>query len=292
LLPLPPTASGASGAGDLRRLGLAQAAAAAAAAPAGTSGVVADLDAAAAALRRATEPLLARRLRDVLVSLAREDPVAAGELLVQLLPAQAAVIDGRLSYDLTVRGVGTYAVTVDGGAARAVRLPRPRRRADFALSADPLALAAWLAGEEVRIGRLRGPIRRRGSRRALAPLRALPQTTLSLAEAARAGARIEPRLVYRALTQAVQPEWTRGHRFVVAQALPDATFYLAARDGAGLELLDAAEPDAIVTLSREAFDRLVRDEPPLPRDRPAVRGDRAAVTTLREWVDRARGSRS
>jgi hypothetical protein len=90
----------------------------------------------------------------------------------------------------------------------------------------------------------------------------------------------------------VQPEWTRGHRFVVAQALPDATFYLAARDGAGLVLLDAAQPDATVTLSREAFDRLLRDEPPLPRDRPAIRGDRAAVTTLREWVDRARGSHS
>jgi hypothetical protein len=178
---------------------------------------------------------------------------------------------------------------VDGGAARAVRLPRPRRHADFALSADPLALAAWLAGEEIRIGRLRGPIRRRGSRRALARLRTLPQTTLSLAEAARAGANLEPRLVYRALTHAVQPEWTRGHRFVVAQALPEATFYLAARDGAGLALLDDARPDATVTLSREAFDRLLRDEPPLPRDRPSVRGDRAAVTTLREWVDRARG---
>ena len=228
----------------------------------------------------------------MLVSLAREDPVAAGELLVALLPAQAAVIDGGLSYDLTIRGVGTYAVTVDGGTARAVRLRRPRRHADFAVSADPLALAEWLAGAEVRIGRLRGRIRRRGSRRALAPLRALPQTTLSLADAARAGARVEPRLVYRALVQAVEPEWTRGHRFVVAQALPDATFYLAACDGAGLALLDAAEPDATVALTREGFDCLLRDEPPAPGDRPSIRGDRTAVATLREWVDRARGFHS
>jgi hypothetical protein len=89
----------------------------------------------------------------------------------------------------------------------------------------------------------------------------------------------------------VQPEWTCGHRFVVAQALPDATFYLAARDGDGLELLDAAQPDATVTLSREAFDRLLRDEPPAPTDRPSIRGDRAAVATLREWAERARGTR-
>jgi hypothetical protein len=173
-----------------------------------------------------------------------------------------------------------------------VRLPRPRRHADLALSANPLALARWLAGEDVRIGRLRGPIRRRGSRRALAPLRAMPQTTISLAEAARAGARLDPRLVYRALTHAVRPEWTRGHRFVVAQALPGATFYLAARDGAGLSLLDTAQPDATVTLTRDAFDRLLRDEPPAPGDRPSIRGDRTAVATLREWVDRARGFHS
>jgi hypothetical protein len=279
--------------GDLRRLALTQAAAAAGRRPAAETGrVAADLDAAAAALRRSATPP-PRRLRDALVSLAREDAHAAGLLLAQLLPAQGAVVAGPLSYDLVIRGVGTYAVTLGDGPARVIVRPRPRPpgQAELALTADPLALAEWLAGRDVRIGRLRGPIRRRGRRRALAPLRALPAGTVSLTEAARAGARPDPGLVYRALAHAVPPEWTRGHRFTVAQALDGETWFVTADDGARLSVSATPPerpPDATVTLTREAFDRLLRDEPPLPGARPTIRGDRAAVATLREWAERAR----
>jgi hypothetical protein len=43
-------------------------------------------------------------------------------------------------------------------------------------------------------------------------------------------------------------------------------------------------------MTRAAFDRLLKDEPPAPGERPLVRGDRAAVALLKAWTDRARGA--
>ena len=59
----------------------------------------------------------------------------------------------------------------------------------------------------------------------------------SVTQAARAGARLDPELAYRTFAYAVHPSWTRGHTFTVAQAIvgdPPETWYLQARDGAGL----------------------------------------------------------
>jgi hypothetical protein len=67
--------------------------------------------------------------------------------------------------------------------------------------------------------------------------------------------------------------------------------YLSARDGAGLSVstIAPAVPDAIVTMTRDTFDRLLRGEPADPGARPSVRGDRRAVDRLKEWTDRAQG---
>jgi hypothetical protein len=292
-----------------------------------TGELVANLDAAAAALRASAVPpadepppaggaaapeavppadapegLVAaeakvRQLREVLVELAREDSRAAGEILVGLLPAQGVVIAGELAYDLTVRGIGTFAVDVAGGEARVARItaPRWRREARFHLSADPLTLAELLAGEDRRIRRFIGRARVSRRKRRLRPLRALPAASVSLADAVRAGARLEPELVYRALPLAIAPEWTAGCAFTVAQEISgDAggTWYLAVGDGTGLAVsrdAPAGPPHATVTMTRAAFDRLLRDEPPLPDERPLVHGDRAAVALLKTWTDRARG---
>ena len=146
-----------------------------------------------------------RRLRKALVALSREDSTAAGALLVGLLPAQGAVLEGSLSYDLTVRGIGTFAVFVEDGSARVVRLSRkrPRRQALFHLAGDPTTLAELLAGEREGLGRFRRKGRVTGRRRRARELASLPQARLSLAEAVAAGARLEPALVYRALPFAI-----------------------------------------------------------------------------------------
>ncbi len=241
----------------------------------------------------------ARPLRRVLVALAQRDPVAAGEVLAGLLPAQGPVFDQPVAYDLTIAGVGTFAVTVCDGVAAIERVSKPRSRGEalFELRSDPLTLAELLAGDEHRIGRFRGRARVSRRRRKARVLEALPDARISLADALRAGARLEPALVYAALPLAIDPEWTAGHAFTIAQEItdPDArTWYVAVRDAAGIEVTESAPeepPDATVTMTRAAFERLLRNEPPDPTERPLVRGDRAAVAILKAWTDRARGAR-
>jgi hypothetical protein len=236
-------------------------------------------------------------LRGAIVKLAHDDPHAAGRLIAALLPAHAAALAEALDYDLTIREVGTYAVTVAGGRTRVQPLafPRPRGQADFHLTADALTLAELLAGVQRRVGRFVGPARFRGSRRRLKVLKALPETRLSVAEAARAGARLEPGLVYRALSYAVHPSWTRGERFTIAQEItgsPPETWYLTARDGAGLSVSTQAPPegaDATVSMTREAFGHLLRGEPVPRGSRPSVRGDRDVVARMKAWTERAQG---
>ena len=236
-------------------------------------------------------------LRGAIVKLAHDDPAAAGRLLAALLPAQSALLDAALSYDLTVTGTGTFGVDVVGSRTYVERLdrPRPRAKADFHLTGDPLALAELLAGVDHRIRRFFGPLRARGRRRQLKRLWVLPAGAISLTDAARAGAALDPELVYRTLAYAVHPSWTRGHAFTVAQAVtgePAQTWFVTARDGAGLSVsssLPGAEPDATVSMSRPAFDRLLRGEPVPRGERPSVRGDREAVELLRAWTLRAQG---
>jgi hypothetical protein len=208
------------------------------------------------------------------------------------------VIEQTITYDLTVRGIGTFAVFVADGAVRVQRISRPRGRgaAAFHLSAEPHALAELLAGDPRKVRRLGRAARYTGRRKRLRTLNALPAATLSLADAVRAGARLEPWLVYRALPFAIPAEWTRGHVFTVAQEIAELTpraWYITARDGVPLSVAEhaaGAAADATVTMSRAAFDRHLRGEPALDGDRPLIRGDHAAVATLKRWTDLARGA--
>jgi hypothetical protein len=239
-------------------------------------------------------------LRGALVKLAHDDPAVAGRVLAALLPAQGPVVRGPLSYDLSIGGIGTFAVSITAGRAfvRPITRPRSRAEADFHLRAAPLVLAELLAGVDHRIGRFFGPARIRGRKRRAKALRALPTCTTALAEAAKAGAQLEPELVYRTLAYAVHPSWTRGHRFTIAQAIDGAgaggaeIWYLTAEDGAGLSVsptLRDHPPDASVSMTRGVFDRLLRGEPVSAGERPVVRGDRKAVAHMTAWTRRVQG---
>ena len=93
----------------------------------------------------------------------------------------------------------------------------------------------------------------------------------------------------------IEPEWTKGHSFTVAQRIVELdpqTWHITARDGFPLRVVEhagEAAADATVTMSRAAFERLLKDEPQPVGDRPQVRGDRAAVAALKSWTDLARG---
>ncbi len=233
-------------------------------------------------------------LRGALVKLAHDDPALAGRVIAALLPAQGLAVQGPLSYDVSIGGTGTFSVSVTSGRTfvRAIEEPRSRGDADFHLQAAPLVLAELLAGVDHRIGRFFGPARIRGRKRRAKALRTLPSCTIALTEAARAGAHLEPELVYRTLAYAVHPSWTRGHRFTIAQAIegdPSETWYLTAEDGSGLSVAPSARghtPDATVSMSRSVFDRLVRGEPVQTGERPVVRGDREAVAHMTAWTRR------
>ena len=236
-------------------------------------------------------------LRGALVKLAHDDPEAAGQIIAGLLPVQSAIVQGPVDYDLTITEIGTFAVTIAGGRAyvKVLEAPRGRREAEFHLAADALTLAELIAGVPHRIGRFRGAARVSGRKRRVKPLRAIPAARISLAEAARAGARLEPALVFRTFPYVVQAAWSRGHSFTVAQQIagdPPETWYISVGNGRGMEILTSPPEggaDATVTMTREAFGHLLRGEPVPPGHRPYIRGDRAAVALLKSWLDRAQG---
>ena len=173
-----------------------------------------------------------------------------------LVPAQRMLVGYPLEYDLLIRGTGLYAVslTASGATARPLERPRPRAAAAFHVAADAAALAELLAGVEKRMGRWSGSVRIRGRRgRARALRTALVRCDLSLAAAARAGARLDPDVVFPAFAYAVDPAWTRGHRFTVAQEILDpepARWHVAVRDGAPLAVTRRPPADRPTPSSR------------------------------------------
>jgi hypothetical protein len=237
-------------------------------------------------------------LRGALVKLAHDDPQAAGKLIAGLLPVQAAIVQGPVDYDITIAEVGTFAVTVAGGRAyvKGLEQPRGRREAEFHLSADPLTLAELIAGVPHKIGRFRGAARVSGRKRRVKPLKAIPAATLSLAEAARAGARLEPALIFRTFPYVIHAAWSREHSFTVAQRItsdPPATWYVTVGNGGGVRILTTPPEDgadATVTMTPEGFSHLLRGEPTPPGHRPIVRGDREVVALLKSWLDRAQAA--
>ena len=125
--------------------------------------------------------------------------------------------------------------------------------------------------------------------------RTFAEAAASVTQAARAGAQLDPELAYRTFAYAVHPSWTRGHTFTVAQRIVELaplSWHFAVRDGRPLRVVERrteARADAAVTMSRAAFERMLRNEPPAFGDRPQIRGDRAAVAALKHWTDLARG---
>ena len=213
------------------------------------------------------------------------------------MPAHRALITPPLEYDLTIRGDGTYAISVgaDAATARTIAEPRPRGQAAFHVSADVVTLAELLAGVPKRMGRWFGPVKVRGRKRGAEVVRdALVGARLDLAQAARSGAELDPELVFRAFAYAIHPAWTKGHTFTVAQEIAGANpqrWHIVVRDGSpvGVERRARNEPDAVVSMSRSAYLHLLRGEPAPRGERPAIRGDRDAVALLRGWTERAQG---
>lgn len=243
--------------------------------------------------RESSDPWLARGLR----LLAVEDPSASAPLLLSLLEAQGLVASRPLDYDLDLAGVGPHAVTRDGGRAtvRPLAAPRPSGEVDFRLALDPLCLVDLLRhGGSSRLGRRRG-MRIEATRRPRRALRSLPAVPFDLADLVAEGVWLEPELVFAALTRLMEPAWTRGHSFAVAQEVEeDATrpWFVRIDDGAPPRVTrvpPAGGPAASVRLSRSGFQRLMAGDASAG-EKAAIRGDVRAVGLLAQWVARAQGA--
>ncbi|HEX8052450.1 MAG TPA: ribonucleotide-diphosphate reductase subunit beta [Thermoleophilaceae bacterium] len=254
------------------------------------------------------------RTREALKEMAREDPELAARLVVQTLPAAVAKIPPPLAYDLEVEELGTWRVVVEDGGATVSSAngdsanggsengdsanghsPNGDRELDFRLTTDARGLALMAAGESPARLMLGGKVRIRGKRRRALKLRALAEgDDPSIAEAIRAGAELDVDATFRALPYLIDPEWTRGHSFVVGYEVEGAGRWLVhVRDGQRLEVTTEGEPGTWLRLSTDTYRGLAAGEitptQSMREQRTHVEGPMYPATLLGRWIDRAQG---
>jgi len=234
------------------------------------------------------------RTRQAFAEMAREDPGLAARLVLQTLPAAAAKVPGKLTYGLYVDGIGEYTVAIDSG--RASITEGAGGPADFNISTDARGLAALAAGTSPMRLIVSGRVRIRGSRLRARKLRAMSNGPVDLAEVIANGGEIDPDLLYRSLPYLIDPEWTRGHAYLLRYAIGDRTWDIEIRDGEPIRVGDPSngrEPDAAVEVSPDTFRKLVsRELSPTDAMRmqlTSVEGQIYPVTLLGRWIDRAQG---
>lgn len=229
-------------------------------------------------------------LLESLPAWAAQDPVAAGQLLVQLLPAQGLILERAVSYDVRVVEVGCFTVTVAPGRAEVVACARPRRPedADFLLEASARGLAELMATRRPSLLRRSTQVRVSGPGRHEAPLPALGRHGIGLADLAAAGVALNPALVHQALAWAIEPRWTRGRRFCLAHEVtgePGERCFVTAADGSRLRvsLSLPGDVDAVMTTAADDFLALMAGL----EAQSEVSGDRRVAALMLEWIGRA-----
>ena len=241
----------------------------------------------------------ADRQQEALRAMAAEEPELAARLLLATIPAAAARIPGPLAFEVEVPGVGARRIRVADGSARSE--PAGGAEAvDFRIVADASTLVRLAGGGGVLGPMLTGRLRIQGSRRRARALRAMgagkPPT---LGDAVRQGEEVEPGVVYRALRYLIDPEWTRGHRFVVRYVVedaPDGTWHVAVDDGAPVRVT-REEPSGgagttVRTTSATFRDLIARRISPasaIRLRRVVVDGEMHPATLLGRWTERAQG---
>ena len=240
------------------------------------------------------------RQREAMRLMAAEDPELAARLVLMMLPAAAARVPDTLAFDLGVSELGDYRVRVADGAAR-VDPAGDDGRVDFRLSTDAAALVDLVTGaaKPFRL-MLSGRLRIRGRRRKALKLRAMGSDPPEIQEVVRAGGRLEPDLLYRALPYLIDPEWTKGHRFAVRYEVTGdqgGTWFVEARDGEGLRVTTEAPANgnlaSKVRVPFDAYQRLASGEltpNKAMQDRIThIEGELYPITLVGRWIDRSQG---
>jgi ribonucleoside-diphosphate reductase beta chain len=230
--------------------------------------------------------------------MAESDPELAARLIVQSLPAAAAKLPDGMSYRLELDGLGAWTVSSLGGR---VKVAEVLAGADlngetFAISTDAETLARVASGHNPFGPLVNGRLKLRGRRRKALALRKLDPDA-GPRELARLGHPVEADLVFRSLAYAIEPEWTRGHRFTVTYSLVGeggGNWYVEVDDGSvRVERGLGEDPDAIVRIRYSDWLALLSGEltPPdaMRLGKTEVEGRIPPVTQLGRWIDRAEG---
>jgi hypothetical protein len=223
-------------------------------------------------------------LRDALVSLAHDEPDIAELIVVGLLPLQAGLVKGTVTYALDVDGGTTHCVVVDESRVK-VELAGARH-ADAVVAGPLAALVPLATGGASR--RLSGAhVQNRRAVRKLIKARRRP---LSLAELAAANVAPSPGLLLTVLARAVDPEWTTGRALMVDVAPDGADAWRVVASGDGpLQIFpsEAATQAAPATLHVAAGRLPAVLAGTASAGDATVEGDVADVRTLLSWLDRA-----
>jgi ribonucleoside-diphosphate reductase beta chain len=230
--------------------------------------------------------------------MAESDPELAARLIVQSLPAAAASLPDGRSFRLELEGLGAWTVSSLGGRGKVAEVlaGADLNGEAFAISTDAETLARVASGRNP-VGPLaRGQLKLRGRRRKALGLRRL-SSDASPRDLARLGHPVDADLVFRSLPYAIEPEWTRGHRFTVAYELVGeggGTWRVEVDDGTvRVERGLGEDPDAIVRIRYSDWIKLLAGEL-TPADamrlgRTEVEGSIPPVTRMGRWIDRAEG---
>ena len=141
-----------------------------------------------------------------------------------------------------------------------------------------------------------GQVRIRGNRLRARKLRAMSNGEIDLADVIANGGAVDPDLLYRSLPYLVDPEWTRGHAYLLRYSIGEGSWDIEVRDGQPIRVTapaDGRDPDAVVSVSPETFRKLVsRELSPTDAMRlqlTSIEGQIYPVTLLGRWIDRAQG---
>jgi ribonucleoside-diphosphate reductase beta chain len=230
--------------------------------------------------------------------MAESDPELAARLIVQSLPAAAATLPAGLSYRLELDGIGAWTVSSLGGRAKVAEVlaGADLNGEAFAISTDAATLARVASGRNPLGALATRRLRLRGRRRKAMALRRL-SADAGPRDLARIGLPVDADLVFRSLAYAIEPEWTRGHRFTVAYQLVGeggGTWRVEIDDGRiRVERGLGENPDAIVRIRYSDWLRLLSGEIS-PSDAmrlgyTEVEGKIFPVTRMGRWIDRAEG---
>lgn len=236
--------------------------------------------------------------RRALRRMSERDPELAAEMILHSMPAAAATLPAGLSYRLELDGIGAWRVSALGDRAEVSEAEAGAElNGDaFAIRTDAPTLAR-LASGRLPVAALAGRrLRLRGKRRKALALRRLSPDA-GPRKLAQMGLPVDPDLLYRSLAYAIEPEWTRGHRFEVGYELVGeggGSWTIAVADGeVSCERGLSAGADAVVRLRFSDWTRLLAGEL-TPTDAmrlglTEIEGSIPPVTLLGRWIDRAEG---